>query len=170
MSKAFLREDDLADDSPPPPPSPMLAPGAKNYLTAAGAARLQRELAQLVDGERPRLSAQTSGDVDAKRELQRLDARIRHLQQSLRSAEVLSAPPPPHDVVRFGASVDVRTAEGAMATYQIVGLDEADASSDRVSWQSPLARALLNRARGERVDFLSPAGRQQLEIVDIRYE
>jgi transcription elongation factor GreB len=148
----------------------VLAPGAKNYLTTAGATRLQRELAQLVEHERPRLSAQASGDVDAKRELQRLDARIRHLQQSLRSAEVLSAPPPPHDVVRFGASVAVRAADGTSATYQIVGLDEADASSNRVSWQSPLARALLNRQRGEHVDFASPAGRQQLEIVDIRYE
>ena len=69
----------------------------------------------------------------------------------------------------FGATVTVCDAEGCESTYQIVGIDEADAGKGMISWISPLARALLKAREGDTVRFHSPAGPRELEIVKIRY-
>lgn len=173
MSRAFTREDDARDALLPKPVSP-LPPGARNYLTAAGAARLREELRRLADEDRPRLMAASAEEggrgADAKEELQRVELRIAYLQQSLATAEVTAPPDPPHDVVRFGATVEVRDPKGAVTRYRIVGVDEADFSRDEVSWLSPIARALLNARLGQKVRFRFPSGETELEIVAIRYE
>ena len=169
MSKAFTREDDTGEEPVLPPPVSVLPPGAKNYLTAHGAGVLRAELARLLETERPPLVARMD-DPDAKRELQVLDRRIQYLQQSLRTAEVAMPPPPPHEVVRFGATVTVRERSGSLATYRIVGVDETDFGADNISWLSPLARALLNARFGERVVFKAPRGLTELEIAGITYE
>ncbi|HKB90513.1 MAG TPA: GreA/GreB family elongation factor [Opitutaceae bacterium] len=169
MSKAFLKE----SDSDGLPTTPMtispLPPGTKNYLTPAGAQRLRDELTHLVEIERPRYSGQTD-DSEARQELQRIDARVRYVQESLRSAEVTSPPPPPHDVVHFGASVEVRDEKGTLTEYRLVGVDETDLDRNWVSWLTPIARALLNRRVGEKVIFTSPRERTELQIIALRYE
>lgn len=173
MSRAFTREDDASDVVLPKPVSP-LPPGVRNHLTPAGAHRLRDELARLTDVERPRLitaSAEEGGrGADAKEELQRLELRIGYLQQSLAQAEITPPPAPPHDVVRFGATVTVRDAKGAETRYRIVGVGEADFSRNEVSWLAPIARALLNARLGQRVPFKFPTGQTTLEVVAIRYE
>lgn len=173
MSRAFTREDDARDAILPKPVSP-LPPGARNYLTPAGAERLRAELAQLRDTERPRLIAAAAEEggrgADAKEELQRVELRIAYLQQSLATAEVTPPPPPPHEVVRFGATVTVRDAKSGETRYRIVGVDEADFSRDEVSWFSPIARALLNSPLGAKVPFKFPTGQTTLQIIGIRYE
>ncbi len=73
------------------------------------------------------------------------------------------------DQVFFGATVTVCDAEGDEATYQIVGVDEANASDGRISWVSPLAKALLKARLGDTVRFMSPSGVRELDIVDIQY-
>ncbi len=168
MSKAFTKEDDLGDLPVLPPPASLLPPGARNYLTASGAAQLQAELQHRLEVERPPLVGRPE-DGDAKRELQVLDQRIQYLQESLRTAEVVTPPPPPHEVVRFGATVTVRERDGSLATYRIVGVDETDFDRGWISWLSPLARALLNAHRGERVAFKAPRGLSELEITAIAY-
>jgi transcription elongation factor GreB len=170
MSKAFVREDDETPDDPvmPSPPS-MLPPGAKNFLTPGGAARLRVELAQLAETERPKLTGRQD-DPDAKRELQRLDQRIRYLRQSLIFAEVVAAPAPPHDQVKFGATVTVRDPHGDVSRYRIVGVDEIDLERGWVSWLTPIARALHLAKLGDRVSFKTRVGVQELEIVDVTYE
>jgi transcription elongation factor GreB len=170
MSRAFVRESDDAPQLPqlPPQVSP-LPPGAKNYLTPGGVQRLQQELARLVD-DRPRLLAAAAEDIDAKRELQVLDQRIRQLQQSLSTAEIVAPAEGPADVVRFGATVTVREADGSEAQYRIVGIDEIDSDRNWVSWLSPIARALMNAHPGSQVTLKTPRGEQQLEVVRIHYE
>ncbi len=79
-------------------------------------------------------------------------------------------PAPADDRVRFGATVTVRDNAGEEMCYRIVGVDEADIDRDWVSWLSPIARALLNARRGERVRFKFPAGEKELEIVAITYD
>jgi transcription elongation factor GreB len=169
MSRAFVRESDVPQLPELPPQTSPLPPGARNYLTPGGAERLRSELERLLQTERPRLAAKPADDMDAKRELQVLDQRIRYLQQSLRTAEIVPPPSDGTDVVRFGATVTVH--DGREETrYRIVGVDETDLDRGWVSWLSPLARALLNARVGSRVDFKAPRGKQQLEIRRIEYE
>jgi transcription elongation factor GreB len=170
MSKAFVRESDSEDLPELPPPVSPLPPGAKNYITAGGVMRLREELARLVDKERPPLAASAAHTVDAKRELQWLDQRIRYLQNSLRTADVVTPPDGPADVVRFGTTVTVRESNGSEARYRIVGVDETDLDRNWVSWLSPIARALLNAKPGQRVIFKTPRGQKDLEVVAIEYE
>jgi transcription elongation factor GreB len=169
MSRAFVRESDVPQLPELPPQVSPLPPGAKNYLTAGGAQRLRDELTRLHDLERPRLAAASADDIDAKRELQLLDQRIRYLQESLRTADITEVKAGPTDVVRFGATVTVRE-NGSDTTYRIVGVDETDLDRNWVSWLSPIARALMNAKLGERVIFKAPRGTRELEIVSIAYE
>ncbi|MBI3852295.1 MAG: GreA/GreB family elongation factor [Verrucomicrobia bacterium] len=169
MSKAFTRESDDVPDQRVLPSVSALPPGAKNYLTPDGARRLREELDRLVNLERPQISA-TSEDPDAKRRLQMLDQRILHLQQSLESAVVVNPPEVPEDRIRFGATVTVRERNGNESRYRIVGVDETDIDRGWVSWLSPIAKALLNARRGQRVRFKLPSGETELEIVDMAYE
>jgi transcription elongation factor GreB len=167
MSKAFTRDDDSSEPVLQRPVSP-LPPGVKNYITADGAKRLEEELKQLREIERPPVV--TSNDPAKLELLQKIDLRIAYLDQSLQSAEVVSPPNEADDKVRFGATVTVRDKAGAETKYRIVGVDETDIDRDWVSWRSPIAKALLNARIGQRVKFQIPAGVQEWEIVAINYE
>ena len=170
MSKAFTRNENEGPEIPDVPPTPsLLAPGAKNYITAAGAQKLRDELQRLIEVTRPEL-AEARADPDAKRQLGRLDQRIMQLEESLQSAEIVNAPSGPADIVRFGACVTVRESDGSETSYRIVGIDETDADKNWVSVMSPIAKALLNRKLGERIRFKFPSGEETLEIKEIRYE
>ena len=169
MSKAFTRESDDLPDRPTLPPLPsLLPPGVKNYLTPDGALRLQEELKKLIEIERPQVVA--TDDSNDRRQLSGLDQRIQHLQQCLRSAEVVPPPATPCDQVRFGATITVRDRSGSESRYRIVGVDETDIERGWVSWLSPIAKALLNAKPGQGVRFKFPSGEEQLEIVGISYQ
>ena len=170
MSRAFVRESDFPSVPELPPLASPLPPGAKNYLTPAGARQLRDELTRLHDAERPRLATARADDVDAKRELQVLDQRIRYLQESLRTADVTEVAPGPTDVVRFGTTVTVREADGTKNRYRIVGVDETNLDRNWVSWLSPIARALMNARPGDRVPLKTPRHTRELEVVAIEYE
>ena len=168
MSKAFTRENDDRPERPSAPRSPSaLPPGAVNYVTPAGAKRLREDLEQMVNVQRPQLAS--AADEASQRKLRELDERIRHRQQSLLAAVVVPAPAGPEDRVRFGATVTVRDRSGE-SQYRIVGVDEADVDRGWISWLSPLAKALLNAAVGQRVRFHGPGGDAELEIVRVVYE
>jgi transcription elongation factor GreB len=170
MSKAFTREDDVAEETILRPQlSSLLPPGAKNYITPDGARRLQDELTHLTEVERPRFAA-LPDDADAKSQLAIVNQRIAQIDESLRSAEVVQPPTENEDVVRFGATVVVRDREGEQTSYRIVGVDETDIDHGWVSWRSPIARALINARVGQRVKFRFPAGEDELEIVSVNYE
>ena len=170
MSKAFTREENGGPERPElPPTTSALPPGAKNYMTRAGADRLRAELAALIETERPSLVAQ-SVDPESKRRIAILDQRIFQLEQSLQAAEVISPPESSAKRVTFGASVTVREPGGEISKYRIVGVDETDFDRGWVSWLSPIARALLNAKAGQRVRFKFPSGEEELEILEITYE
>jgi transcription elongation factor GreB len=140
-----------------------------NYITADGARRLQEELAQLRSAERPKIVQEVSeaaaqGDrsenaeyIYGKRKLREIDRRMHFLTKRLETAVVVTPAPRPDGRIFFGATVDVEDEEGATATYQIVGEDETDPGAGRISWRSPLGRALLNRKEGDAVTFRKPA-------------
>ena len=184
MSKAFVKED--AQEEEGPQAAPALPPGTRNYMTARGFGLLQSELKHLVERERPDLVqtvawAASNGDrsengdyIYGKKRLREIDRRIRFLIKRLESAVVVR-PEEQENVgqVFFGATVTVCDvsggAIGAEQSYQIVGVDEADAGEGRISWISPLARALLKGREGDVVRLHSPAGLREIEIVGIRY-
>jgi transcription elongation factor GreB len=167
MSKAFTRDDDGIAPVLQRPVSP-LPPGVKNYITAAGAKRIEDELKHLREVERPRVV--TSNDPGKAELLQKIDLRIAYLDQSLLAAEVVQPPAQPDDKVRFGATVTVRDKTGVETKYRIVGVDETDTDRDWVSWRSPIAKALLNASVGQKVKFQIPAGTQEWEIISISYD
>jgi transcription elongation factor GreB len=169
MSKAFTREsDDAPEESLPSRIGAALPEGARNYLTADGAERFRAELQRLAE-ER----ASLTGDVDdpeAKRRLRALDQRMIGLEEMLSSAEIVSPGDCDPDEVCFGSAVTVREPDGTEYDYRIVGVDEIDADRGWVSWNAPIARALMKAKRGERVPFRFPNGEKTLEIVAIRSE
>jgi transcription elongation factor GreB len=170
MSKAFTRDENEGPEIPDvPPTASLIAPGEKNYITAQGAQKLRDELQRLVEVTRPEL-AEARDDPDAKRQLARLDQRIMQLEESLQSAEIVTPPSGALDVVRFGACVTVRESDSSETSYRIVGVDETDADENWVSWMSPIAKALLNHKRGERIRFKFPSGEETLEIIEISYD
>ena len=169
LSKAFTRE---TDDAPEPPArsrqSSRLPPGAKNYLTPDGAARLQAQLERLTQIERPKLT-QASNDPVARQRLQGLDQQVQRLRESLATAVIVQPPGPPWDQVHFGATVVVRGGRSRETRYRIVGIDETDLDRDWVSWLSPIAKALLNAGLRQRIRFHFPSGEEDLEVVSIEY-
>ena len=182
MSKAFVKESDEDDDEFEQVPA--LPPGSRNYMTRTGWACLKAELDQLVKADRPALVqvvswAASNGDrsedgdyIYGKKRLREMDRRIRFLIKRLESATVVDPAQQQNlDQVFFGATVTISdTAGSADETYQIVGVDEADASAGRISWISPLARALLKAREGDTVRFDSPGGVREIDIIEVRYE
>ena len=179
MSKAFTRETDAddEDDGAPAPP-----PGGRNYITPQGYARLRAELLHLIDEERPRVVevvswAASNGDrsengdyLYGKKRLREIDRRIRFLTKRLEIAEVTD--PSVHHgnaQVFFGATVTYAEESGAERTVTIVGIDEADSLHGQVSWISPIARALLKASEGDVVKLVTPAGVQEVEVLEVRY-
>jgi len=168
------------DEQPGAPPIPA---GSKNYITPAGFRRLKDEALQLLNAERPELVrviqwAAANGDrsenadyIYGKRRLREIDRRIRFLTKRMDAAEVIDpGAREPTDQVFFGATVTLADQDGRETCYSIVGIDEADATRGRISWVSPLARALLKRHKDERIVFKAPGGDQALDIVTVEYK
>jgi len=183
VNKAFTREPDgEQDDDDGASALPPLPPGARNYITPAGYARLRAELIGLLDVERPKVVetvswAAKNGDrsengdyLYGKKRLREIDRRIRFLTKRLDIAEV--ADPALHhgrDQVFFGATVTYADEAGDERTVTIKGIDEADNLAGEVSWVSPVARALLKARVGDEVTLVTPLGPQRIEVVDVRY-
>src|SRR5258708_16711403 len=158
------------DDAPP-----ALPPGAKNYITPAGYARLKRELQTLLDKERPELVkviswAASNGDrsenadyIYGKRRLREIDRRIRFLNKRLEIAEVIDPSRQGVEQVTFGATVPYSDSNGVERTVSIVGQDEVDPPRNRISWISPVARALTKARQGAAGTLRTPAGIEELE-------
>jgi transcription elongation factor GreB len=158
MSKAFTREDDIAD-LPPVRPLPALPPGVKNYITPEGAEALRAELNRL---QEDRSSVAAAKD---RPQATHLDQNIARLEQILSTLVVVQ--PAPSEEVRFGSSVTVKYPSGDVETFRIVGVNEIDLDRNWISWQSPLARALLAAKTGDIVQFKAPSGLQKLQILSV---
>ncbi len=186
MNKAFTRENDAADDADDDDleAAPALPVGSRNYMTPGGFARLKAELDHLVATERPALVATvawaaSNGDrsengdyLYGKKRLREIDRRIRFLVKRLDAAEVVdpeSRARDGADQVFFGATVEYATKGGERRTISIVGIDETDTARGYVSWISPVARALTRSREGDVVSLRTPAGADELEVLEVRY-
>lgn len=183
MNKAFVKESDI-DDEEAEAGTPALPPGTNNYMTVRGQVAMRTEFEHLVKVERPSLVqvvswAAGNGDrsengdyIYGKKRLREIDRRIRFLSKRLENAVVVDpAAQDNTEQVFFAATVTVRdAASGHESTYQIVGIDEANASAGQISWISPMARALLKAREGDSIRFASPSGWREIEVLEISYE
>jgi transcription elongation factor GreB len=165
MSRAFLNEDKFeqaGDELVERPVSPH-----PNYVTPAGLEQLQSEAIRL-EALRKQLIAKKDDPfaLQLKAEAER---DLRYYAARLESALVVDPCIQPSNEVRFGAVVDVEDEEGASNEFSIVGEDEADVARNKVSWVSPLAKALIGGHVGDTVKWHRPAGDMELEIIGIRY-
>ena len=157
-------------------------PEIKNYMTPAGHLALQDELYQLVNKERPEIVqivnwAASNGDrsengdyLYGKRRMREIDRRIRFLTKRLENAIVVNPETRENtDQIFFSATVTIERENGLEQTIKIVGEDEIDASKNKISWKSPLARALIKAREGDLVWLNTPNGREQIEILSVQY-
>lgn len=177
MSKAFTKETD--DDAEAEPDISL--PPVKNYMTPSGHAALQEEFRYLTREERPRVVdivswAAGNGDrsengdyLYGKKRLREIDRRIRYLQKRLETAEVVD-PIKQQNLkqVFFGATVTYADDETEY-TITIVGPDEADMTKNKVSWLSPIAKALMKARAGDVVEMRTPSGKVTLEVLALGY-
>lgn len=181
MNKAFTRESDDHSDEPEQPETPAVH--KKNYMTPQGHTALSTELLHLLREERPKVVetvswAAKNGDrsengdyIYGKRRLREIDRRIRYLTKQLDNAEVVDPKQQQHlTQAFFGATITYKQKTGEKITLKIVGIDEADYAKQKISWISPLAKALLKSKVGDIVKFNSPSGIEVLEILAVKYE
>lgn len=155
----------------------------KNYITPTGWQKLKDELYQLVNKDRPEIVqivnwAASNGDrsengdyLYGKRRMREIDRRIRFLTKRLEAVEVVDPELRRENCeqVFFAATVEILRGNNKEQTVQIVGEDEIDISNHKISWKSPLARALLKAREGDLVWLNTPLGREQIEILSVRY-
>jgi len=166
VSKAFTKDEGEGSSAPELPLGPPLPPGARNYVTPAGAAALRARLAQ---AQAALDQARAAGDSPR---VQLAQQRLEFLAERNALLEEVAPPaaPGPEGPVRFGAIVTISNEDARERCVQIVGVDEADAARGRISWTSPLARALLGHLTGDEVRVETPQGIVTCEILAIAYE
>src|SRR5579875_3353494 len=176
MRKGFTRKPQ--DDEP--------ARQSKNYITPGGLQRLKDEQRFLVTRERPAVTevvawAASNGDRSenadyqyGKRRLRQIDGRIRLLTKRIEAAEAVDpeASRAGQAAARafFGATVRYANAAGTERVVSIVGTDEVDLDRNHISYVSPLGRALMKSAAGDRVILQAPGGTEYLTVLEVCYE
>jgi len=159
-----------------------LPPGGKNYITPDGFERLKAERRQLWTIDRPEVVrvvewAAGNGDrsengdyIYGKKRLREIDRRLRFLDKRLEAAvPVDPALQTRRDQVFFGATVTYARADDTETTVTISGIDETTFGPGRISWTSPVARALMQRRVGDTVIVRTPVGPEEIEILGIAY-
>ncbi len=153
----------------------------KNYITPSGLEPLRSEYSHLFHVERPKIVetvawAASNGDrsenadyIYGKRRLREIDSRLRFLAGRMEKAEVVDPSQLKGDKVLFGATVTVMDEEETLHTYHIVGEDEWDIHKQKISWKSPVAKALMGKKVNDQVIVHKPPGEEALEIQKIEF-
>ncbi|BBA34585.1 transcription elongation factor [Methylocaldum marinum] len=163
MSRAFVKEPDGEEIGGGLPERPRSS--YTNYVTPQGLAQLQSRVREL-SSERDALDG--NDDLGARQQLKQVERDLHYYEERVQSAVVVQPDAQADDKVRFGSTVEVLDSDGQSLRFTIVGEDEADASHEKISWMSPLARALLEAQVGDVVTWKRPVGDKELEVVAIR--
>ena len=165
MSRAFVKEDagGVVHDLPERP-----IPPHANYVTPRGLEQLQARVRELQE-QHEQLTARSSDDSQAKQKLREIERDQRYFNAQLERAVIVDPGSQPPDEVHFGAEVGIIDQDDKEHRFSIVGDDEADVTAGKISWASPLSKALMGSHVGDTVVWRRPAGETQVEIVEIRY-
>ncbi|MGZ3769818.1 MAG: transcription elongation factor GreB [Bdellovibrio sp.] len=154
----------------------------KNYITPDGLLKLRDEYHQLMHVERPKLVevvawAASNGDRSenadyqyGKRRLREIDKRVHFLTKRIEDAEVVDPKQMKGQTVLFSATVTLVDEDGEEVIYQIVGEDEFDPKNGKISWKSPVAKALMGKKIGDEVKIVKPAGEEFVTIEKIEFK
>ncbi len=153
----------------------------KNYITPQGFEKLREEYVRLLSVERPQVVqvvawAASNGDRSenadyqyGKRRLREIDKRVYFLKNRMEDAEVVDPEKMNSNQVFFGATVTIENDDGDEVIYQIVGEDEIDLKQKKISWKSPLAKALLGKKVDDQVKLIKPVGEELVTILKIEF-
>lgn len=153
-----------------------------NYITPKGHQRLVDELNDLLQVERPQITAliqwaASNGDrsenadyLYGRKRLREIDRRLRFLNSRINEALIVDPTQIKSQRVQFGATVTICDENGNKKIYSIVGVDEVDTSKGYLSWKSPIGSALLTKEEGDEVSVHTPQGEMSLEIISIEYK
>lgn len=154
----------------------------KNYITPAGLAKLKSEYHELMHVERPKVVevvawAASNGDRSenadyqyGKRRLREIDKRVHFLTKRIEDAELVDPKQMKGQTVLFSATVTLVNEDGDEVVYQIVGEDELDPKNGKISWKSPVAKALMGKKLGDEVRIVKPAGEEFVTIENVEFK
>ena len=165
MSRAFVKEDDAGT---PEEKVDLPVSAHPNFVTPAGLQMLRDKVKQYED-ERATLKEHDS-ELASQSHLPRVEQELRYWEERLRTAILVDPAKQPRDKVAFGAVVTVADEDDKRHDYQIVGEDESEPQNGKVSYVSPLARAMDGAEVGDLIVWKRPAGDQELEVMAIKYE
>lgn len=154
----------------------------KNYMTKEGAEKLKAEYHELFHKERPKIVetvawAASNGDrsenadyIYGKRRLREIDRRLNYLSDKLSSAVIVDVNAVQSDKIVFGATVVLEDEEGTKHTYKIVGEDEINPEEGKMSWKSPVGKALLGKKIEDEVSVKAPGGERLYTVLDFYFK
>jgi transcription elongation factor GreB len=166
MSRAFVKESDDDLSAGELPERPVAAHA--NYVTPQGLEQLQARVRELQE-QHEQLAPRVTEDSIAKQKQREIERDMRYFIAQLDRAIVVDPAGQPRDEVHFGATVSIIDEQGAEHRFSLVGEDEADVSAGKISWASPLARAMIGARVGDSVMWRRPAGDAEVEIAAINY-
>lgn len=161
--------------------APKAAEPFKNYITPRGYRRLRDEQDRLRLVERPKIVEEVAyaaslGDrsenaeyIYGKKKLRQIDRRLRWLDRRIENAEICDPAADRGDRVFFGATVVLAFPDGSERTYDLVGEDEIEADKGRISWRSPIGRAVMRRQEGDIVTLAHLGQTREVEILEVLY-
>ncbi len=154
----------------------------KNYMTTQGWQKMRDEYQRLNSVERPEIVsmvawAASNGDrsengdyIYGKKRLREIDRRMGFLESQLQAAEVIDPEKRPQtDTVYFGATVTIAREDDSREVYKIVGREESDPEKGKISYVSPIAKAIIGKKAGEEVLLRTPKGEEYIEIEKVEY-
>jgi len=166
MSRGFVKEDDQ-EEIPIVPQRAYLPEGVPNFVTRAGMDQLLAEKEMLIR-EKDNLSV--TSENEKRIALNFINAKLQLLNSRIAEARVVDLKEQPQNEIRFGATVTLKTGESSRTqVFQITGVDEANIARGRISFISPLAKALINKKAGDKITLKRERQDIVFEIIDIAY-
>ena len=166
MSRGFVKEDDQ-EETPLITPRANLPIGIVNYVTANGLKELKDERDLLI--EEQKILIEQSKELN-RVQINYITAKLRLLEERINSAKVVTLSSQPKNKINFGATVKLyKQKEKCECLYQIVGVDEANVSKNKVSFLSPIAKSLMNKKVGDSISLQTPKGEQIMKVEGIKY-
>ena len=164
MSRGFVKEGDQ-EEVPLVTPRAFLPAGVENFVTSAGLAALNEEREAILAERKPYEGVDNN---DARVNNNFLTAKLKQVEERIRSARVLDYDPARQKDIAFGATVEYKELRsGRLFKYQIVGVDESNITKGKISFLSPLSKTLMNKKVGDIVYFDTPRGALEIKILSI---